>query len=61
MNDRELVGCIVWGGLAYGLTKAAEDTAAWFGYRVTHLDEGVLYVVAIFAAGAMLLYVFDES
>jgi succinate dehydrogenase hydrophobic anchor subunit len=61
MNAHTLVGYLVWGFLAYGLTRAVQEIAAWMGTRVTGIAEGVLYVVMLFVAAYLLLYLFDKS
>lgn len=49
------VGYLVWGLLAYGLTKAVVDVAAWLGPRIAGVAESVLDRIMVVVAAWLLV------
>ena len=61
MTGRGWPGYLVWGLLAYGLTKAVVDIAAWLGMRVPVMGETVLYGIMLVVAARLLVQVYEDS
>jgi hypothetical protein len=61
MSEHHPTGYLVWAGLAYGLTKAIVDTAAWFGLRIAGIMQGVLFGGMVVVAAALLVHLHDIS
>ncbi len=54
-------GYLVWGLLAYGLTKAVVDVAAWLGLRIAGIAESVLYGIMVVLAAWLLVQTHEAS
>jgi hypothetical protein len=52
---------LVWGLLAYGLTKAVVDVAAWFGLHIAWIAESLLYGVMVVVAAWLLAQMHEAS
>ena len=61
MGARNWVGYMVWGLLAYGLTKAVLDVAAWLGFHIAWIVESILYGVMLFVAAWLILQMHDSE
>ena len=61
MNRHNPIGYLVWGGLAYGLTKAIMDIPAWFGMHIGSTVEALLYAAMVFVAAGLLLYLYSDA
>lgn len=61
MNGRNWLGYLVWGLLAYGLTKVVADVAARFDVHVNGVGESILYGVMVVLAAWLLVQVYDAS
>ena len=61
MIRRSWIGYLVWGLLAYGLTKAVVDITAWLGVRIPRIGESVLYGVMVVVAAWLLVQTHEAS